>query len=361
VAIKLRIHWECSAESEGELPTELFSLLQAIVDYGSLRAAVEQCTVSYRHAWGMLQHWQAYFSSPLVELKRGRGQGAKLTKLGEKLLWEFKRINARIEPELESLASELSVTLNNLAVEGDNHALRMTASHGLVMASLRELAQKTLNLTLDVQFQGSLDSLYYYHKGAYDLAGFHVPEGELGKPLLAQMRRLINPKSDSLVYAVRRQQGLMLAPENPKAISGVEDLLKTEVQFINRQRNSGTRSTLDLLLQKAGIESSLIKGYDNEEFTHSAVAALVASGAADCGFGIEAAAVQFNLDFIPLNWESYWFVFPKAQRDNRLFKQFTQLLGTAEFKQSVAALSGYDASKSGRIVAPNNDLSVLVL
>jgi len=361
VVIKLRIHWECSSEAEGELPAELFALLQAIVDYGSLRAAVEECTVSYRHAWGMLQHWQVYFSYPLVELKRGRGQGAKLTKLGEKLLWEFKRINARIEPELESLSSELSATLNTLTVSDVTNILRITASHGLVIASLRELAQETLNLTLDVQFQGSLDSLYCYHKGTYEMAGFHVPEGELGKPLLARMRRFINPKSDSLVYAVRRQQGLMLAPENPKKIYSLDDLLKTEVKFINRQRNSGTRSTLDLLLQKAGIESSLIKGYDNEEFTHSAVAALVASGVADCGFGIEAAAVQFNLDFIPLNWESYWFVFPNAQRDNILFKQFSRLLGSAEFKQRVATLSGYDASKSGRIVAPNNDLSVLVL
>jgi len=360
MTIKLRVHWECSSEGGIELPSGLFTLLQSIVDYGSLRAAAEECSMSYRHAWGMLQRWQIHFSCPLVDLKRGHRQGATLTKLGEKLLWEFKRINARIEPELASLASELSITLNNLATEGMDAILRVTASHGLVMASLRDLAKKTLDLTLDIQFQGSLDGLHDYHKGAYDIAGFHVPEGELGKPLLGRIRRFINPKTDKLVYAVRRQQGLMVASGNPQAISSLEDLLH-EVTFINRQRNSGTRSTLDLLLQKSGLESDRIKGYDNEEFTHSAVAALVASGVVDCGFGIKAAAAQFNLDFIPLNWESYWFVFPKSQSEHLLLKQFTQLLASTEFKQKVAPLSGYDTSKSGRIVAPNHDLSVLVL
>jgi len=295
-----------------------------------------------------------------VELKRGRGNGATLTAFGEKLLWEYQRIAARLEPELASLASELSVELSVLMQMEPQHNLRIAASHGLVVANLRELAQKTLSLNLDVQFHGSLDSLQHYRAGRYDMAGFHLPEGKLGRALLPRVKRLINSETDSLVYALRRQQGLMMPATNPKNIQKLSDLTRPDIKFINRQRNSGSRITLDEMLRQAGIDSALIHGYVNEEFTHSAVAALVASGAADCGFGLQAAAAQFNLAFIPLNWESYWFVLPKAKMDQVLFRSFIELLGSDAFQLSVADLSGYDANRSGTVVVPDHNLSILL-
>lgn len=360
MTVKLALRWICKTDQLHDIPIDLFILLQAIDDNGTLRAAASECAMSYRHAWGMLQRWQQHFSHPLAELKRGRGQGASLTEFGEKLLWEYQRIAARLEPELASLASELSSRLAALSNAEPQSALRIAASHGLVIASLRDLAQKVLGLTLDIQFQGSLDSLQHYKNGRYDIAGFHLPEGKLGKALLPRVRRLINPETDSLVYAVRRQQGLMMAPGNPKDIQSVADLLRADIQFINRQRNSGSRITLDEMLHQAGLDSRQINGYDNEEFTHSAVAALVASGVADCGFGLEAAAAQFNLAFIPLNWESYWFVLPQAQLDKPPFSQFVELLSSDEFMQSIEPLSGYDASRTGTVISPDNDLSVLL-
>jgi len=360
VSIQLTLRWVCVADKQYDMPLDLFSLLQAIVDNGSLRAAAEECSLSYRHAWGMLQLWQQHFAHPLAELKRGRGNGAVLTAFGEKLLWEYQRIAARLEPELASLASKLSVELSVLMQTEPQHNLRIAASHGLVIASLRDLAQKTLGLNLDVQFHGSLDSLQYYRAGRYDMAGFHLPEGKLGKALLPRVKRFINLETDSLVYALRRQQGLMMPATNPKNIKNLSDLTRADIKFINRQRSSGSRITLDEMLRQAGIDSALINGYANEEFTHSAVAALVASGAADCGFGLQAAAAQFNLAFIPLNWESYWFVLPKAKMDKALFRSFIGLLGSDAFKLSVADLQGYDASRSGAVVVPGHDLSMLL-
>jgi len=220
MSIKLGLRWFYRARELHDMPEDLFALLQAIADTGSLRAAASECGVSYRHAWGILQNWQKHFASPLVELRRGRSQGALLTKIGEKLLWEYHRITARLEPELESLASELSSELAAIINIEPQNSLRIVASHGLVIASLRELAQKSFNLPLDIQFQGSLDSLQQYKSGRYDIAGFHLPEGKLGKALLPRVRRLINTETDSLVYALRRQQGLMLAPGNPKSVEG---------------------------------------------------------------------------------------------------------------------------------------------
>ena len=360
MSIRLSLRWACKAEGLHDIPEDLFGLLQAVVDNGSLRAAASDMNVSYRHAWGVLQQWQAHFRVPLVELRRGRGQGATLTKFGEKLLWEYQRLAARLEPELESLASELSSELSALINHKSQNTLRIAASHGLVIANLRELAQTVCNLSMDIQFQGSLDGLLQYKKGRYDMAGFHLPEGKLGQGVLPRIRKLINREADTFVYALRRQQGLMLADGNPKNIQGLADLVRTEIKFINRQRNSGSRVTLDAMLQQAGIDTQQIKGYADEEFTHSAVAAIVASGMADCGFGLEAAAVQFNLAFIPLNWESYWFVLPTKQVDTDVMRQFIALLGSQEFTQSVLSLPGYDTERSGTLVVPDKELLVLL-
>ena len=75
--------------------------------------------------------------------------------------------------------------------------------------------------------------------------------------------------------------------------------------FINRQRGAGTRVLLDYRLKQAGIRSAAIQGYERQEFTHLAVAAAVASGAADCGMGILAVSRVLGLDFVPLDHERY--------------------------------------------------------
>ncbi len=361
MTIKLCLHWLCKNDELHDMPMDLFVLLQAIADNGSLRAAARECDMSYRHAWGMLQVWQQHFAHSLADLKRGRGQGAVLTAVGKKLLWEYQRIAARLEPELESLASELSVELAALINSDSQKSLRIAASHGLVIANLRELAKQSLDLILDIQFHGSLDSLQQYRNGRYDVAGFHLPEGKLGKALLPKVKRLIHPEEDILVYALRRRQGLMTASGNPKNIQSLTDLLRFDLRFINRQRNSGSRITLDEMFYQLGLDSSQIKGYDNEEFTHSAVAALVASGVVDCGFGLEAAAVQFHLEFIPLSWETYWFALPKKYMDKPPYSDLIKLLSSDEFNHSVADLKGYDASRSGTLVVPDKDLSVILL
>lgn len=361
MSIKLGLNWSYTSGNHQTIPPELFSLLQSIAEYGSLRLAAKQNNISYRHAWGLIQTWNQIFLSPVVEMKRGRGKGTQLTPSGEKLLWEYARISARIEPELQNLASKLSADLSALIPSNTNHKLQVAASHGLVIASLVELAKQTLNLDLDFQFYGSLDALKRYKKNECEIAGFHLPESHMGQSVLPKIRPFINPDKDILVYALRRHQGLMTVPNNPKQIQNLNDLTRHGIKFINRQVQSGTRTTFDELLHLANIPSNLINGYDNEEFTHSAVAALIASGAADCGYGIEAAAVQFNLHFIPLNWESYWFVFPKHKMNDHSISQFIALLGSLDLKTMSKQFKGYDCNRSGTLVTPDKDLYCLIL
>ncbi|MGH8474864.1 MAG: substrate-binding domain-containing protein, partial [Methylococcales bacterium] len=239
--------------------------------------------------------------------------------------------------------------------------LQIAASHGLAVAKIPELARTQFQLDLDMQFHGSLDSLQLLKGGRCEVAGFHLPEGDAGARFLPRIRRFLNPENDALIYAVRRRQGLMTAQENPHAIRNLADLTRTPVRFINRQKNSGTRTTFDLLIEDGGIDAARIQGYHNEEFTHLAVAALVASGAADCGFGIEEAAKQFNLHFIPFNWEAYWFALAKSKFNTPGVVNFLRLLRSPEFHAKVTELSGYECSRAGSVVMPDSELKALLV
>lgn len=356
--INFDLRWYCDKQHELPISPELFQLLYVIHESGSLRAGAEHCRISYRHAWGLMQKWQKNTGHPLVNMERGKG--AKLSPLGLKLLWAHKHVSARLEPDLASMASEISHDLNELLQQGNTTKLKICASHGLAVARLRDLAQAD-GLSIDLQFHGSLDSLRLYKEGSCDLAGFHIPESPLGMRLLSRFRRYLNAENDMLIYAVRRRQGLMMAAGNPLEIYSLVDLTRDSVRFINRQQNSGTRTTFDLLLADARIEETAIKGYENEEFTHMAVAALVAGGAADCAFGIETAAKRFNLHFIPFNWERYWFVANKQRINSTELGKFIALLSSAAFKQEVLTLSGYESHRSGEVVMLDESLNQLLI
>lgn len=348
--IELDIRWHFRANESEEIPSEIFDLLRAISDGGSLRNAASDCNLSYRHAWGLLQKWDQTMGSPLASLQRGKG--ARLTPLGERLLGQYKRINARMAPELERLASELSVDLAQIVGSKVLPQLKIMASHGLAIALLRDLAQESQELDLDLQFSGSLESLRALKAGHADVAGFHLPEGDLGRTLAPKFRRFLDPKTNALIYAVRRCQGLMTATDSPLKINSLKDIVNRKVRFVNRQANSGTRATLDLLLEREQIDRNDVQGYGDEEFTHLAVAAMVASGAADVAFGIEAAARQFDLNFIPINWESYWFAVRRDDMHSPAMDSFISTLRSAAFKQQIEKFRGYGSSRAGTVVLP---------
>ena len=152
----------------------------------------------------------------------------------------------------------------------------------------------------------------------------------------------------NLVY---RDQGLIVPKGNPHGLSGLDDLLRGDVQFVNRQRGAGTRVLLDYRLGQMGASPDQIQGYDREEYTHLAVAAAVAGGAADTGLGILAAARALNLDFVPLMKERYDLVIPRDVYESDLLRPLLALIRGPDFRKQVEALGGYDASQMGEVVA----------
>jgi putative molybdopterin biosynthesis protein len=153
-----------------------------------------------------------------------------------------------------------------------------------------------------------------------------------------------------LVSFVHRDQGLLVRPGNPKSIQGLADLKRPDVRFVNRQRGAGTRVLLDYHLGLLGIPAAQIMGYNQEEYTHLAVAAAVASGRADCGLGIAAAAQALGLDFLPLYKERYDFVIPIRHWEGGLLRPLIDMLADREFRSAVSSLPGYDVSQMGQVI-----------
>jgi molybdenum cofactor synthesis domain-containing protein len=210
-----------------------------------------------------------------------------------------------------------------------------------------EMRRKGHNIRVSSGNVGSLGGLMALRKGTCHLAGSHLLDPETGEYNLSYIKRYVKGLKVSVFHLALRDQGLILAKGNPKAIKGLEDLTRKEITFVNRQAGSGTRVLFDYRLGKLGIGPESIKGYDHEEFTHMAVAVDVLSGAADCGVGICAAARALGLDFIPLEKEQYDLIIPSSLIESPQIRLLLETIRSQEFKDRVIALGGYDPSRSG--------------
>jgi len=153
-----------------------------------------------------------------------------------------------------------------------------------------------------------------------------------------------------LLGFVRRTQGLLVASGNPKGIRGLSDLTRSDLAFVNRQRGAGTRVLLDHLLARDDIEPSSIRGYSQETYTHLTVAAAVAAGQVDCGMGIEAAAAQYGLGFLPIAEERYDLVVPEEHYRSPVFQPVLDVLADAGLQRAILALAGYRLPEIGQVL-----------
>ncbi|HZF19547.1 MAG TPA: substrate-binding domain-containing protein [Burkholderiales bacterium] len=354
IKIQIEANWRIGT-SETELADPLlFRLLEAVQTFGSLAKAAQALGFSYRHIWGSLGKWEKAVGRPLVRLERGRG--ARLTDFGEKLIRAEQTARSRLERQIETVQRDLEHELSAELLRGTT-VLVMHASHDLALPHLRDLLQKVYGIQLQLQYQGSLESLDALAQGRCDVAGFHLPEGGLETDFFLH-RRAFKARDHTLVRCATRTQGLLVAAGNPKAIRGLLDLTKRDVRMINRQPNSGTRLELDQLLREAQIDPASISGYDTFEFTHLAVAATIASGMCDVGFGIQAAAAQYKLGFIPLLRERYYLACRSEIVSAQPLKALIATLKSQEFAMLAGQLAGYDWTGVGESLDAESVLGV---
>ena len=345
--VSINPHWEIT-QSDGEPldTTVLLSLLRAIEETGSIARAALTVGLSYRYAWGLLRKAEGLFGHSLMET--GRGRGTSLSNLAEKLIWADRRVAARLSPTLESLASELETELGK-TFGNPASMIRLDASHGFAVAAFLKQAGEA-GLQIDLRYRNSTDAVASLSRGESDLAGFHVPLGPFEAQTMERYGKWLDPKAHRLIHLAVRVQGLFVNPGNPLSILSLKDLTRSEVRFVNRQAGSGMRMLLELMLHAQGILPSQVNGYENTEFTHSAVAAFIASGMADAGFGVRTAAERFKLDFIPLIHERYFFAVPTDSLDQPQMQKVVDVMRSEKFHAEVDQLPGYDATDTGKIL-----------
>jgi putative molybdopterin biosynthesis protein len=243
---------------------------------------------------------------------------------------------------------EITVQLMRSREEIDRTILAI-GSHDMSLDLLAQfLARRGRRLvSANVGSQGGLIAL---RRREAHLAGSHLLDPRTGEYNIQAVREYLPGLPVKVVALTGRSQGLLVQKGNPKKICNLEDLIRPEVAFINRQRGAGTRVLLDYHLKKQGISSEGIIGYTQEEFTHLGVAAAVASGRADCGLGIAAAAQALDLEFVPLYQERYDLVVPKADAEGDLLQPVFSILEDKDFRNSVSKLTGYDTSVMSRII-----------
>jgi putative molybdopterin biosynthesis protein len=221
-------------------------------------------------------------------------------------------------------------------------------SHDLVLdLAASELRAADPGVTLASSNVGSLGGLVALRDGLCHVAGSHLLDPETGAYTLPWVDRVLGEREVAVVRLVHREQGLIVAPGNPLGLTGIEDVARDGVRYVNRQRGAGTRVLLDHELRLRGIAPEAVSGYTREEHTHLAVAAAVAAGRVDCGLGVLAAARAFGLGFVPVTREPYDLVLDVAALEDPVLAPLWRLLAEPGFRAAVEALGGYGTEEMG--------------
>ena len=228
-----------------------------------------------------------------------------------------------------------------------DETLLVIGSHDLTLDLLAEYLSLKSKRLVSANV-GSLGGLISLNRGEAHFSGSHLFDPINATFNTSYVQKYITNFNALIIPWVYREQGLIVQKGNPKNISSLEDLQRTDISYVNRQRGAGTRILLDYHLEKMGIDFSLIHGYDEEEFTHLNVAAAIMSLRADTGLGITAAARALGLDFIPLFKERYDLIVPEKIYESEIFNPILLAMKDDEFRSRVQSLDGYDVSCMGK-------------
>jgi molybdate-binding protein len=290
----------------------------------------------YRTAWALVARAEKDLGQPLLRLERG--VGASPAPLGARLLAARDEARRVIDAQRDSL----DVPLARSHAPSERPGLVVCASHDLVLAQLRDAWLRRYGIA--IAFHGSEDAIALFVQGRADVAGFHVTGAaslRRGSAPVDPLLRRLDASRDAILPFVVRTQGLILPRGNPANVRTLADVASRRLRLVNRQPGSGTRLALERLLARERIPTDAIVGWTREEFTHAAVAATVAAGEADVGFGIQAAAAQLGLAFVPLVDERYAFVCRRRDLADPRIRAFRQLIASDGVAKVVAPLPGY--------------------
>jgi len=146
------------------------------------------------------------------------------------------------------------------------------------------------------------------------------------------------------------REGLAFAPRHRGNVKDLAEAVSSGLRIANRERGSEARRLLDDQLNRLGIVSSDVAGYETMCTAHLLVASAIGSGLADAGVTTEPAALAFGLEFIPWQEEISELHIPRALMGSTEAGGLLDVLGGRELPRQLAALEGYNAEPCGRIL-----------
>ena len=277
-----------------------------------------------------------------VPLKKGAGAITTLTRANGML-----RIDASFEGERHGREVQIDLLVPRSQVE---RTILCTGSHDLCLDVLNDfLCRRDPAWPLASTHVGSLGGIMALRDGMCHLAGSHLLDPEDGSYNTSYLRRYLPERDIRMLTLVHREQGFIVPRGNPRGIKTIHDLFQDGLMFINRQAGSGTRVLLDYELSRNSLDPDDIRGYDQDEYTHMAVAVAVLSGKADTGLGIQSAANALGLDFVPLVEERYDLLIPGEYWDEPMIQAVREVIATPLFKETVERMGGYSTRDTGTV------------
>jgi putative molybdopterin biosynthesis protein len=313
--------------------------------YPTLRAILPKKIASHLGLEEFIRVTLGRVGQKIVAVPLARGAGVITTMVHADGLMRIpslvEGLNAGEETEVELLRPLADI----------ENTILCTGSHDLAIGVLEDqLKQRHPDIKIAAANVGSLGGLLALQRGENHMAGTHLLDADSGVYNIADIKRVIPNVPVVLVHLAQREQGIVVTPGNPKGISSLTDLVRKDVRFVNRQPGSGTRVLLDYELKKRNISPTEISGYEREEFTHMAVGVAIASGLADAGLAVRAAARALALDFIPVANEQYDLLMADDFFDSPRGQLLLTVISGESFKDAVNALGGYDTEKAGVVL-----------
>ena len=214
-------------------------------------------------------------------------------------------------------------------------------SHDILMDVLRDY------ISITSSHVGSLGGIMSLRKGECHLAPIHLLDAESGEYNISYVKKYFKEPM-ILIKVVNRKQGFIVKKGNPKNITSINDLVRDDITYVNRQRGAGTRLLLDYLIKANNINKDDIVGYEREMLTHMSVAAEVKSDKIDVGLGVYSAAKEMDLDFIHIADEEYDFLIRKSSYE--FIKPVLDAITSDSFIAKLNSLGGYGTENIGKII-----------
>lgn len=221
-------------------------------------------------------------------------------------------------------------------------------SHDLTIDLLSANMKRVYGTKIISAHVGSMAGIMAIRKGEAHVAGVHLLDPETSEYNLSYVRRYLAGQEVVLFPFLRRKQGWFLPSGNPLQIENVQDIVKKNALFINRQKGAGTRILFDLLLNEAGMKQEEVSGYNREMFSHLSVAAEVKGNPRAVGLGIFPAARAMGLDFLPVAEENYDLLMTKSFFESDKGKELISMIQSSQFIEEIHQTLGYTVMKDAK-------------